>query len=109
MAADFFAVPTATCRLLFVLVVLAHRAPADRARGRHRHRTVAWTAQQLREAFPWDKAPRRLVRDRDHAFDAWAKSATAMDIDTTALSHTRPNRTNLRLQFQPDAHGRSGS
>jgi len=24
MAADFFVVPTATCRLLFVLIVLAH-------------------------------------------------------------------------------------
>ena len=57
VAADFFVVPTATYRLLFVLVLLAH----DRRRIRHvavtAHPTAAWTAQQLREAFPWDAAP----------------------------------------------------
>src|SRR5262249_49058650 len=48
-AADFFVVPTATCRLLFVLVILAH----ERRRVVHvavtDHPTAAWTAQQLRE------------------------------------------------------------
>jgi hypothetical protein len=60
-AADFFVVPTATCRLLFVLVILAHQ----RRRVLHiavtDHPTAAWTAQQLREAFPWDEAPRNLI------------------------------------------------
>jgi len=32
------------------------------------HPTAEWTAQQLREAFPWDQAPRYLLRDRDHIF-----------------------------------------
>jgi putative transposase len=80
MAADFFAVPTATCRLLFVLVILAH----ERRRVVHvavtEHPTATWTAQQLREAFPWDEAPRYLLRDRDHAFTAWAGTATAMGL-----------------------------
>ena len=80
VAADFFVVPTATCRLLFVLVLLAH----ERRRVVHvavtDHPTAAWTAQQLREAFPWDEAPRYLLQDRDHAFNAWANTATAMDI-----------------------------
>src|SRR4249919_767438 len=80
VAADFFVVPTATYRLLFVLVLLAH----DRRRIRHvavtAYPTAAWTAQQLREAFPWDEAPRYLIHDRDHAFTAWAKTAPAMDI-----------------------------
>jgi putative transposase len=79
-AADFFVVPTATCRLLFVLVILAH----ERRRVVHvaitDHPTAAWTAQQLREAFPWNDAPRYLLRDRDSAFHAWATTATAMDI-----------------------------
>jgi putative transposase len=70
VAADFFVVPTATCRLLFVLVLLAH----DRRRIVHiavtDHPTAAWTAQQLREAFPWNNAPKYLLRDRDHAFAA---------------------------------------
>ena len=65
VAADFFVVPTVTYRLVFVLVLLAH----DRRRIRHvavtAHPTAAWTAQQLREAFPWDEAPRYLIHDRD--------------------------------------------
>jgi putative transposase len=32
------------------------------------HPTAEWTAQQLREAFPWDSAPRYLLRDRDRIF-----------------------------------------
>ena len=80
VAADFFVVPTATCRLLFVLVLLAH----ERRRVVHvaitAHPTAMWTAQQLREAFPWDTAPRYLLRDRDQAFTGWANTAPAMDI-----------------------------
>ena len=78
-AADFFVVPTATCRLLFVLVILAH----ERRRVVHvavtDHPTAAWTTQQLREAYPWNAAPRYLLRDRDTAFNAWATTAAAMD------------------------------
>jgi putative transposase len=77
VAADFFVVPTATYRLLLVLVLPAH----DRRRIRHvavtAHPTAAWTAQQLREAFPWDEAPRYLLHDRDHAFDGLAATAKA--------------------------------
>jgi putative transposase len=73
-------VPTATYRLLFVLVILAH----ERRRIVHiavtEHPTAAWTSQQLREAFPWDDAPRYLLHDRDTAFRAWAATSTAMGI-----------------------------
>jgi hypothetical protein len=90
MAADFFVVPTATCRLLFVLVILAH----ERRRVVHvavtEHPTSAWTAQQLREAFPWDRSPRYLLRDRDHAFHAWANTATAMDIQELLTAPRSP-------------------
>src|SRR5258705_4239233 len=82
LAADFFVVPTATYRLLFVLVLLAH----DRRPVRHvavtAHPTAAWTAHQLREAFPWDEVPRYLIHDRDHAFDSLGTTATAMGMLT---------------------------
>src|SRR3989441_1507652 len=65
VSVDFFVVPTATFRVLYVFVVLLH----------HRRRvvhfnvtetpTAAWTAQQIVEAFPDDSAPRYLLRDRD--------------------------------------------
>ena len=65
---DFFTVPTATFRVLFVFVVLSH----DRRRIVHvnvtAHPTAAWTAQQLREAWPWDTAPRFVIRDRDAVY-----------------------------------------
>jgi transposase InsO family protein len=65
VALDFFVVPTGTFRMLFVLVILAH----ERRRVVHfhmtEHPTAQWTAQQVVEAFPWDEAPRYLVRDRD--------------------------------------------
>ena len=90
IAADFFVVPTATCRLLFVLVILAH----ERRRIVHvavtEHPTAAWTAQQLREAFPWDCARRYLLRDRDHAFHAWANTATAMEIQEVLTAPRSP-------------------
>lgn len=65
VSADFFVAPTASFRLLFVFVILSH----DRRRPVHfavtRHPTAEWTAQQLVQAFPWDTAPRYLLRDRD--------------------------------------------
>jgi putative transposase len=63
MAADFLVVPTVTYQLLFVLVILGH----DRRRIVHvavtDHSTAAWTAQQLRNAFPEDHVPRYLLHD----------------------------------------------
>ncbi len=65
VAIDFFVVPTATFKVLFVFLVLAH----DRRRIVHfnvtEHPTAQWTAQQLIEAFPFDTAPRYLLRDGD--------------------------------------------
>jgi putative transposase len=90
MAADFFVVPTATCRLLCVLVILAH----ERRRVLHvavtDHPTAAWTAQQLRDAFPWDRAPRYLIRDRDRAFDGGAETAKTMGIDALLTAPHSP-------------------
>jgi putative transposase len=62
---DFFMVPTATFRVLFVFVVLSHA----RRRVLHfrvtEHPTQEWAMQQIREAFPWQQVPRYLLRDRD--------------------------------------------
>src|SRR5215472_6484703 len=62
---DFFTVPTATFRVLFVVVILSH----DRRHIVHvnvtDHPTAAWTRQQIREAFPDHTAPAYLLRDRD--------------------------------------------
>src|SRR5438128_5216179 len=68
ISVDFFTVPTVRFQILYVFLVLAH----DRRRILHfavtTHPTAEWTAHQLREAFPWDTAPRYLLRDRDRVF-----------------------------------------
>jgi putative transposase len=64
-AIDFFTVPTATFRVLFVFVVLAHERRRVLHFGVTEHPTQQWTMQQMREAFPWDEAPRYVLRDRD--------------------------------------------
>jgi len=68
VSTDFFVVPTATFRLLFVFLVLSH----DRRRLLHfgvtSHPTAEWTARQLVQAFPWNSAPRYLLRDRDRIY-----------------------------------------
>ena len=65
---DFFTVPTARLRVLFVLVVLTHH----RRRVVHfnvtEHPTAVWTAQQLVDAFPDESAPAYLLRDRDGVY-----------------------------------------
>ncbi len=68
VAIDFFVVPTAMFRVLYVFLVMSH----DRRRILHFSATTSpsarWTAQQVREAFPYDTGPRYLLRDRDRIF-----------------------------------------
>jgi transposase InsO family protein len=67
-AIDMFVVATATFQLLYALIVLSH----DRRRIIHvavtYNPTQVWLAQQMTEAFPWDTAPRYLLRDRDASY-----------------------------------------
>jgi transposase InsO family protein len=62
---DFFTVPTVSFGLLYVFVVLHH----ERRRVMHFAVTdrpeAPWIVQQLREAFPFDTAPRYAILDRD--------------------------------------------
>jgi transposase InsO family protein len=81
VSVDFFTVPTIRFQILYVFLVLAH----DRRRILHfgvtAHPTAEWTAQQLRNAFPWDTAARYLLRDRDRIFgDDFAKQVRDMGI-----------------------------
>jgi transposase InsO family protein len=65
---DFFTVPTATFRILFVFFVLRH----DRRQVLHFNVTefpsAAWTAQQIIEAFPEETVPKYMIRDRDGVY-----------------------------------------
>lgn len=78
---DFLVVPTLTFKILFVLIVLSH----DRRKLVHfgvtANPTAEWTAQQITEAFPWDEAPKFLIRDRHRTYgNAYRDRVTAMGI-----------------------------
>jgi transposase InsO family protein len=68
VAIDFFTVPTASFRTLYVFVVLS----LDRRRIVHLNvtesPTAEWTSLQLIQAFPFDSSPRFLIRDRDSIY-----------------------------------------
>ncbi len=65
---DFFTVPTARLRVLFVLVVLAHHRRRVVLFNVTEHPTAHWTAQQIVDTFPDDSAPSYLLRDRDQVY-----------------------------------------
>jgi putative transposase len=88
---DFFTVPTARLRVLFVLVVLAHH----RRRVLHfnvtAHPTAAWTAQQIVDTFPDDTAPSYLLRDRDAIYgDSFRRRMKGMQIEEVLTAPRSP-------------------
>jgi len=73
VSVDFFtgapaAVPTATFRVLYVFIILRHERREIVHFNATYHPTAEWTAQQIMEAFPFDSAPRYLLRDRDSIY-----------------------------------------
>jgi transposase InsO family protein len=67
-AMDLLIVPTVGFRLLFVLVIIRHERRRLISLSVTDHPTAEWIAQQITEAFPWDEAPKHLIRDRDAAY-----------------------------------------
>ncbi len=91
IALDFFTLPTATFRILFVLLILSH----DRRRILHlnvtEHPSAAWTAQQLLEACGLDEEPRYLLRDRDAIYGSeFRRQADALDIKEVLTAARSP-------------------
>jgi hypothetical protein len=90
---DFFTVPTLTFGVLYCFFVIAH----DRRRILHcnvtRHPSSAWVAQQLREAFPYDTAPRYLIFDHGTQFNSEV-------IDTVKNFGIQPKQTSFRSPWQ---------
>ena len=65
---DLFVLPTITFRLLYCLVILRHGRRLWVSFGVTTNPTAEWISRQITEAFPWDSAPRYLIRDRDTAY-----------------------------------------
>jgi hypothetical protein len=67
-AMDLFVVPTIGFKLLYGFVIIR----LDRRDlvwiGVTTNPTAEWVARQITEAFPWDGAPRYMIRDRDRIY-----------------------------------------
>ena len=90
-ACNFFTVPTATFRVLYVFIVLRH----DRRQAVHFNVTTnpyaEWTAQQIINAFPYEEAPRFLIRDRDDIYgDYFTKRVEGMGIEEVPIAPRAP-------------------
>jgi transposase InsO family protein len=68
-AMDFFSVPTLTFGVLYGFFVIAHGRRQILHFNVTQHPTSAWVSQQLREAFPYDTAPKYLIHDCDSIFN----------------------------------------
>lgn len=92
-AMDFFTVPTVSLKMLYVFFVIEH--------GRRRilhfnatfNPTAPWVIQQLREAFPYDTAPKYLIFDRDAIFNPAV-------VETVRSMGTKPRRSAYRSPWQ---------
>ena len=86
---DFFTVSTLSFGVLYCFFVIAR----ERRRILHlnvtNHPTSAWVIQQLREAFPYDSAPKHLIFDRGGSFNQEA-------IETIKSFGVEPKRTNFQ-------------
>jgi hypothetical protein len=95
-AMDLFVVPTLGFDLLyaFFLVRLDRRDLVWI--NVTAHPTAEWLAGEITEAFPWDEAPRYLIRDRDRAYGpAVIRRMRAMASGTNLRYRPRPGRTAL--------------
>jgi hypothetical protein len=88
---DLFVVPTIAFEQLFAFLVLGHRRRQLLWIAVTRNPTAEWLARQITEAFPWDSAPKYLVRDNDRAFGAAFKARVrAMGIRDRPTSFRSP-------------------
>jgi transposase InsO family protein len=92
-AMDFLTVPTATFRVLYVLVVIHHASRRILHVNVTAHPGTQWVVQQLREAFPGDDVPRHMIHDNDSLFgDVVDAAVRSMGI--------KPKRTSYRSPWQ---------
>lgn len=92
-AMDFLVIPTVAFRLLYCLIIIEH----GRRRVVHfavsEHPWAQWVVNTIRQAFPYDTAPRHLIFDRDSIFNERVVAAIKG-------MRTKPTRTAYQSPWQ---------
>jgi putative transposase len=99
-AMDFFTVPTISFGVLYCFFVISH----NRRRILHcnvtRHPTSAWVSQQLREAFPYDSAPKFLILDREQTFHGEVlETAESLGVTPVRIAVRSPWQNGIAERF----------
>jgi hypothetical protein len=93
IACDFFTVLTATFRVLFVCIMLAHEHRRIMHCNITEHPTAQWTTQQIVETFPWETAPRYLLRDCDGIYgEHFRRRIKNMDTEEVKIAPRSPGQ-----------------
>jgi hypothetical protein len=93
---DLFVVPTIAFQQLFAFLVLGHERRRLLWFAVTRNPTAEWLARQITEAFPWDCAPKYLIRGSDRAFGvAFKVRVRAMGIRDRPTSYRSPWQTDV--------------
>jgi transposase InsO family protein len=88
---DLFVVRTISFKLLYGLVILRHARRRLVSISVTNNPTAQWIAGQVTDAFPWDEAPRHLLRDNDGVFGhAYTRRIRAMRIRDHPISPRSP-------------------
>ncbi len=92
-AMDFFTVPTLSFQILYVFFIIDHGRRKIIHFNVTAHPSADWVVQQLREAFPFNQAPKHLIFDRDSIFSARV-------VRVIKSFGTKTKRTNYKSPWQ---------
>ncbi len=91
VAVDLFTVPTVRFQILYVFVVLALERRRLVFTNVTTSPTAFWLGQQTVNAFPWDSAPKFMIRDRDGAYgDEFSRRVRSLGIRTITTAVRAP-------------------
>ena len=103
---DFFTVPNVTFQVLYVFFVISHNRRQIVHFAITSHPYAEWVVQQLREAFPFDSAPRYLILDRDGKYgDVVPKTLKSFGIKPVRTSFKSPWQNGVSERWVLSARG----
>ena len=99
-ACDFTVVHTLFFRPLYILIFIELETRRIVHASATSSPTDVWTAQQLREATPWGKGPKYLIRDRDEKYGPlFARVADGTDIEVLKTPVRTPKANAICERF----------